>query len=56
VRRGPNESKIGFQPKRNFLKNEICRLRVNAHSNLKRRKHHFHHLLEVHRVNEVEQT
>jgi hypothetical protein len=51
-----SDSKYGYQPRPNIVKNEKGGLVTDSHSILARRRNHFSQLLNVHEVNDVRQT
>jgi hypothetical protein len=54
--RGINESKKGYQPRSNLVKDENGDLLANSHSILNRWKNYFSQVLNVQGVNDVRQT
>jgi len=51
-----NDSKYGYQPRPDIVKDEKAGLFADSHSFLARWRKHFSLLLNVHEVNDVRQT
>jgi hypothetical protein len=54
--KGINEFKNGYQPRTNIVRNENNDLLADFHSFQNRWKKYFHHLLNIHGINDVKQT
>jgi len=54
--RGISDSKKGFQPRTNIMKDEKGDLFADSHSILARWRNHFSQLLNKHGVNDIRQT
>ena len=54
--RGINDFKKGYQPRTNMVKDEKSDVVTGPHSILAKWRNHFSHILNVHGVDDVQQT